>query len=273
MLYPPVRAIMATTYNLWSQHFLLDAPSDPATCFVAETDWHTIHEEVSEAKRIFARIERDDQVLFCALGQPVRISNQSGDFERGLFLPSWFLDHLALPGAGEPFEVEWVSEEGLPEATKIVLRPHDSAFYHADAKEELEAVLTRYGVVHRGTTISVPLACLGGYEIPIDILRTEPANILLTEGDEVAIEFESALDEAPLAYEPVARVGRPSDVRDWSGSDSTLGEEPMIASPSVERPLPALAPISGQRLGGSAVRMTADGRRWNPWRDGPMPKE
>lgn len=261
---------MADTYHLWSQHFLFDAPPDPATCFVAETDWHAIHEQTPDAKRIFARIQREDQTLYCALGQPVRISNQSGDFDRGLFLPSWLLDHLALPGAGEPFEVEWVTEEGLPEATKIVLRPHDSAFYHADAKEELEAVLTRYGVVHRGTTIPVSLACLGGYEVAFDILRTEPANILLTEGDEVAIEFEAALDEAPMAYEPAAQPqSRPSDVRDWSGSDSTLGEEPMVWTPMPTQQ--ADAPVeSGQRLGGTT--RLVNGRPWNPWRDGPAPK-
>jgi hypothetical protein len=135
--------------------------------------------------------------------------------------------------------VTWLTQEAFPEATRIVLRPQDSAFYHADAKEELERALTRLGVIRTGDTILIPLDCLGGYQIPFDVVITEPANIVLAEGDEVIMEFEEALD----AISP-----------EESEEEEEESEEAAPPEPQ------------GQKLGGE-VRYLPDGRRWNPWRD------
>jgi hypothetical protein len=114
--------------------------------------------------------------------------------------------------------------------------------------------LTRLGVVKRGTSITLPLECLGGYEVTFDVLVTEPANIVLAEGDEVAMEFEEALDAA--AAVPVAP---PAHETDYDGS--------MIPTPEEDMP-PSLQP-EGRRLGGGGQRLMPDGTPWNPWRHGP----
>jgi hypothetical protein len=68
-------------------------------------------------------------------------------------------------------------------------------------------------------------------------VATEPANIVLAQGDEVVLEFEEALDTIS---------GEPSEEEQQG--------------------------VQGRRIGGE-TRILADGRRWNPWRDGPWSKD
>jgi hypothetical protein len=191
-----------------------------------------------------------------------------------MFLPPWMLGVLGVDGSGEEVEVEWMSQEAFPEATKILLQPHDSAFYHADAKEELETALTRLGVVKAGTTIQIPLQKLGGYEVPFDIVSCEPANVVLAEGDEVAIEFEEAVDAAALR----AAAEAEADARAAAAAAAQARQPEPEPHDFVNAALAAAADTTtwttagaGQRLGGGTPRVCADGRRWNPWRDGSGP--
>ena len=150
--------------------------------------------------------------------------------------------------------VQWMSEDFFPEATRIVLRPRDSAFYHADAKGELERALTQIGVLQSGTTITVPLDILGGYEVEFDVIVTEPVDLVLMQGDEVVIEFEEALDGAAEAQAPRPQV---------SPIVIPFEECPMVSS--IERVATPVPEPVGHILGGTSRRM-ADGRVWNPWR-------
>jgi hypothetical protein len=170
---------------------------------------------------------------------------------------------------GEAVRVEVLNDEALPAATRIVLRPHDSAFYGVDSNEELEPVLTRFGVLTTGTTIPVRVDALGGFLIAFDVIATEPANVVLMEGDEVALEFERALDDAGF------RTAEPSG--DCDSSAPVAPAPRMAAPPSSPEPfedgpmipvVAASAEPKGNVLGG-ATRRTADGKPWNPWR-GPM---
>jgi hypothetical protein len=170
------------------------------------------------------------------------------------------LDYLGVDGSGEEAEIDWLSEEAFPEATRILLRPHDSVFYHADAKEELERGLTTVGVITKGSVIHIPLDALGRFAVPFEVLLCEPANVVLAEGDEVAIEFEEALDSAAQVVE---RPAPPAAAVAVAHPFETL-------LPSAAEP----APQQGHRLGGSAApRRTADGKPWNPWREAtPAPR-
>ena len=228
--------------ELWSTIFT--DSTDWATCILPVHAWRRVTDD-NEGSRLIAKITVGEQTIYAALGTPV----QEDDTAK-LYLPTWMLDQLGVVGEGKNAEVSWLSEEAFPEATRIVLRPHDSAFYHADAKEELERALTQLGILRQGDTLVIPLACLGGFEVVFDVVVTEPANIVLAHGDEVAIEFEGALDaiETPEM--------RP---------DTPRPESPEL----FEEILPAPQIIPGQQLGGQA-RLMPDGRRWNPWRDGPM---
>lgn len=218
--------------ELWSNIFLEEA--DWATCSVSVGTWRKITEE-HEGTRQIARIKSGEKEIYIALGTPNNVVA-----ENQIYAPSWLVDHLGVDGAGNTVEVTWLTQEAFPEATRIVLRPQDSAFYHADAKEELERALTRLGVIRTGDTILVPLESLGGYEIPFDVVLTEPANIVLAQGDEVIMEFEEALDAISSEEE----------------LEEESEEETEVVTPEPQ----------GQTLGGE-VRYLPDGRRWNPWRD------
>jgi hypothetical protein len=225
--------------ELWSSIFLEE--HDWATCSLPVHAWRRITEE-NPAARLFAEITHDEKKIYVALGTP---TNEGAGTDT-IYIPSWLVDHLGVDGSGERVEVRWLSQECFPEASRIVLRPHDSAFYHADAKEELERALTRLGVIHEGGTVVIPLACLGDYEIAFDIIKTEPANLVLAEGDEVAIEFEEALDAA--VPEPIPEPVEFTDI------------------------LPAVAEIPAGKAVGGEERFMPDGTRWNPWKHGPWSK-
>ena len=227
--------------ELWSAIFLSE-DSDWATCSVSPYRWRQITDENPDAQRIIARVEFDSKTIYVPLGSPV-----AHDSHNSLFLPKWAISNLGIDGTGEVAEVTWLSQEAFPAATRIVLRPHDSAFHTVDAKEELEIALTRLGVLRRGDTLVIPIGGLGGYEITFDVMITEPADVVLAEGDEVAMEFEEALDTVPSAPEPTP-------------------PEPSAPEPMIETP-PCGHVLSGHTLGGQPTRRMADGRAWNPYRD------
>jgi hypothetical protein len=111
-------------------------------------------------------------------------------------------------GNGEELNVEILSEEAFPPATRIVLKVVDSAFYNSDVKDELEKALSAIGVIRAHTTLQIPIKALGGYPIDLFVSETEPANIVLCDGEEVIVEFEEPVDHVmpPL---PVERPGTP----------------------------------------------------------------
>jgi hypothetical protein len=247
---------MASVYKAWSQEFLGDGDRDLYTVFLEDVAWRQLHDRLPDAKRIFAVIRAGDRSHVCALGHPVRGGLRDGDDEP-VYVPPWMLQTLRIEGAGDIVEVEWIPEEFAPEATKIVLRPHESAFYHADAREELEPVLTRYGILQVGTTIPVPLEVLGGYVVLFDVVACEPADLVLMEGDEVELEFEKALDYV----EPVAAAAAPSAP---APQEEPFGTEEMLPPAP---PAAAAAPQQlGHILGGVNRPRLPDGRPWNPYR-------
>lgn len=251
--------------HLYSAAYLEDeAAQDSATIAVEERVWKQLHDEFEGAGRMFLKMDGlgvgpTGQSWYAALGTPVRSVEGLGPEPRA-FLPGWMLERVGVSGSGEYVEAEWLPAEAFPEATRIVLRPHDSAFYHADAKEELEAALTRMGVLQMGTDVVIPLACLGGYEITFDVVRTEPANVVLMQGDEVALEFEAALDGAAEAQSGAVPQAPASPVP--TQAPEQFDDAAML--PLVAPPPPA---PTGHILGGQVRRMP-DGRPWNPWRDG-----
>lgn len=214
-------------------------------------DWRRIIEEHPSSKRIIAQIETDAGTFYLPLGTPIHETSPS-DVPQ-LFLPTWVLDCLCVSGSGEDATVSWVSEETFPPATSITLRPHDSAFYNTDIKAELEVALGRLAILRRGDTILIPLKALGGYAIGFDIVHTEPAAVVLADGDEVAIEFEAALDRPPsVKAEAAPEV-----------EESPIDFSTMIPTPVI----PAAPEAQGRRLGGITHPPLPNGRPWNPYRD------
>ena len=255
-------------YRLWTPAFLTE-PVEETGCYTTEEEWTRIHARFPGAKRIFARCTVGDKEVICALGHPLRGLEEFTREVPPLVIPMWFHSYLSIEEGSATYSIEWMTEEFFPEATKIVLRPHDSAFYHVDAKEELEAALTRYGVLQKGITIPVRLSELGGFDVMFDSVGLEPANIVLMEGEEVAIEFEEALDAVPEpSAPPTGYVTPPRPPR----TPTLFPSPPEIVRtvmPFSDEMLPAplaLAEPVGERLGGTSRPPRADGRPWNPWR-------
>jgi hypothetical protein len=236
------------TVELWSSIFLSDEDSAlVSTCSLEKSVWSALMNRREDSRRLFAKVEFEEKVIYIALGSYTECASSDSGITR-LILPRWALDVLSSPGMGDLGVVTWLTEEAFPSATRIVLRPHDSAFYHSDAKEELEVALTRIGVLQKGQTILVPIQSLGDYPISFDVVELEPANIVLADGEEVVMEFEAALDQPP---DPVERPDTPIPESDFA---SMIPE----ANPTII--------TGGRRLGGTN-RVTADGRPWNPHRD------
>jgi hypothetical protein len=102
-----------------------------------------------------------------------------------LYVPNWILQHL---GSEETFlSIEPLTQE-FPAATKITLKPLDNAIYHTDLRKEIELYLDRFHVLEAGTTLSVPLKDLDGYEIGAFVEAVEPPGVVRL-GGEVFIEF------------------------------------------------------------------------------------
>jgi len=238
------------TIELWSPVFLTDhedaAETTASTCSLDRSVWIALMNRREDSRRLFAKIDYEDKVLYIALGSYTDYPLNHSEYSR-LILPQWALDILSATGTGDIATVTWLTEEAFPPATRIVLRPHDSAFYHSDAKEELELALTRIGVLQKGQTILVSIQCLGDYPMSFDVVDLEPANIVLADGEEVVMEFEASLDQPP--EEPVPRPGTPIPESDFTSMVPTTPP-----------------PTIGRTTGGTNRYMT-DGRPWNPYRD------
>jgi hypothetical protein len=242
------------TLELWSSIFMSEDCNSSAslsTCSLEKSAWIALmnRRDHEDSHRLFAKIDYEEKTLYLALGSYTDCPSSESEHTR-LILPQWALDVLSAGGTGDLAVVTWMTEEAFPSASRIVLRPHDSAFYHTDAKEELELALTRIGVLQKGQTIMVSLQSLDDYRMSFDVVDLEPANIVLADGEEVVLEFEAALDAPP---EPVERPATP------------LPE--VNFGPLLPVPTPAPTVIVTGRTTGGANRYTADGRPWNPHRD------
>ena len=181
---------------LYSKLFLESTDAnDWANVSVDRSLWEEIHrirapfvDGEKPTHRYFLQIGSD---CIVAIGNPV-FGNESK--EKKIYMPQWILNQYGLQGEGETHTIEIISEEGFPQATKIVLRVIDSAFYDSDIKKELEQALTRLGVIKKEELLHIPIEGLDEFTVDIYVSELEPANIVLCEGDEVVVEFEEPVD-------------------------------------------------------------------------------
>jgi len=244
------------SYNAWSVAYATDSV-EQNRCYVSLAEWRKIHEDQPEAQRIFGRIVVGNAVAFCALGEPTNM-DAFGTDQAAVIVPDWVRELLYVEGDGSPVEITWLSSDSFPNATRVVLRPHDSAFYHGDAREELERELTGHGVIAEGTTIPIGIQMLGGFSVLMDIIKTEPANIVLLEGDEIAFEFEGSLDLDDGGEAERAQAAQAEALAQAEAEAAQAAAEAQAAQ--------AAAVPQGQVLGGTNRPALPDGRPWNPWR-------
>lgn len=234
---------MTHPIRIWSNAFAPVANSNAFSVQVPRDIWsEALRSEGSRRK--FLRIEHphglDDWVA--PLGDPLSQSENNNDPIQNVYLPLWMIDSAHFSGDGEESTMEIMGEDSFPEATRIVFRVLDSAFYNADVKEELERALSLIGVIREHTTLQIPIQALGGYPVEVFVSKTEPANLVLCDGEEVAVEFE----------EPVDQIRPPTPIPELPPIfTGPLDDESMIPSP-LSPPLGFQAfQGQGRSLGGS----------------------
>lgn len=165
------------------------------------------------SRRRFLRVTNNDseQAWIAPMGQPVTTEEEEGTSETlyDIFVPLWMIDAAQLGGTGEQSKIQVLNEEYFPEASNIRLRVIDSAFYNADVKDELEKALSSIGVIQEHTTLQIPVTALEGYTIEVFVSKTEPANIVLCDGEEVALEFDEPVDQIAPPRPPTPVPGPP----------------------------------------------------------------
>lgn len=247
---------MEQSVRIWSKAFLLNASDEDPHDFTIQVDqglWQRVLEANPNAKRFFIRIVStlEDQEWIAPMGQPVPATDAQS--QNSLYIPLWMLDSSGFLGMGDTHTVTFLDQDSFPPATRITLRIVDSVFYDTDVKEELEMALTKMGVIRQGTQLQIPLARLDGFLVDLYVAKTEPANIVLCDGDEVAVEFEEPVDTVPV---PPPRPPTP------------IPEEPSrLDSLMVPLPIPSAIPSSFPGQG----RLVGPGGEPPAWRRGLPP--
>jgi hypothetical protein len=241
---------MDYTVRIWSKAFAPSSDPDPYSIQVDKRIWETAMEQEG-ARRKFVRIAHGEEAWIAPMGQPVT-SEEEG---YNMYVPLWMIDAAHLGGTGEEVPAQILSEEFFPEATKIRLRVIDSAFYNADVKDELEKALSSLGVIQEHTTLQIPVTALDGFTIEVFVSSTEPANIVLCDGEEVALEFDEPVDQIAPPRPPTPLPQPPAViVTDTMVPDEFLG--------TVQRNAQGFRPFQGEgRIIGSSNANIPEWRR------------
>ena len=143
-------------------------------------------------------------------------------------------------------KIEILTEEAFPQATKIILRVVDSAFYNSDVKKELEVALTRLGIIKKNQLLHIPIEALDNFTVDIYVSELEPANIVLCEGEEVVVEFEEPVD----AFESKEEEKEEEKETSPFAVETAMGLRPPTPIPSeFESLLPTPPIMTGNILG------------------------
>lgn len=228
---------------LWSKAFAPSPDTDPFSLQVDSRIWEQCMRDAS-AQRTFVQIHhpRGGTSCIAPLGQPVQVD--SDDY--AIYMPLWMIDSYQLSEDGEETRITIHTEESFPEATRLVFRVVDSAFYNSDVKEELERALSALGVVQKHTVLQVPVSALGGFAVEVFVAETEPANIVFCQGDEVVVEFEEPID----AIRPPTPIPPPL-AQIQEGFGSMLPDEEQLPAPVGFRAFQG----QGNLLGGSNAQV------------------
>ncbi len=241
---------MSYPIRIWSTAYSSVTQAEESTIQVQKELWQKLLQQ--DSKRKFLKIEHPEGLKdwFAPLGHPVSQDMQEEGDHYNIYMPLWMLDAGHLKGEGEESVLVAMDEEYFPEASRIKLRVIDSAFYNSDVKEELERALSSLGVIQEHTTLQIPVAALGGYKVEVFVSETEPANVVLCHGEEVALEFEEPIDqiEAPRpstsapadeaqTFLPTQFISTTTGFQAFQGAGNTLGTS-NASIPDWRRDLP-----------------------------------
>lgn len=234
--------------SLYSKAYAATADTDPYSIQVDQQLWEEII-RAQQGRRVFLGLQQPDSerpLWIAPLGSPVQ--DLDGHAGHRVYLPLWMIDSGHFHGIGEPVSIQVMDEESFPSATRIVLRVVDSAFYNADVKAELEQALSALGVIRTQTLLQIPIQSMDNYSVDVFVAHTEPADLVLCEGEEVAVEFEEPVDQIPVPRPPTPIPEVPALLQPVFSTD---GQVAAPANPFIGE---------GQRLGTSTNQTVG-----SPW--------
>ena len=259
---------MNTPVRIWSKAYAPSSDPDPFSIQVDKRLWEKAMRDES-SRRKFLRIPHglSEEAWIAPLGQPVLTDfeqTESKEEQRyDIFLPLWMLDTANLSGEGEESQITIMNEEYFPQATRIKLRVIDSAIYNSDIKDELEKALSALGVIQEHATLQIPVTALGGYAVEVFVSETEPANIVLCDGEEVALELEEPVDQiaapAPRPPTPIPPPVQTFPVETMV-PEHFLGSNQEVSQPQGFRPFQG----EGRMIGSSNVNIPEWRRELGP---------
>lgn len=184
-----------STVNLFAECFSPDGILEPFCVSPSLNKWQSWMEANPNASRLFLRIYHpqnidDTETFLVPVGDPVR----GAENENAIYMPTWMIDANKYMGAGEETIVEVLEASSFPKATRIVLRPTDSAIHDVDVVNVFERYFSRLGVLQEGKLYLVPLEELGGFQVSVYVEKLEPGPEVYLDGDDVPLEFERAVD-------------------------------------------------------------------------------
>lgn len=263
-------------YTLLTTAYLdADVGADTSVCYIDASDWETRLLESPDIRRLFAVItfskatNEEAVTRICAVDH-LAIRYTLADMENPIFVPLWMMPDTAT--IGERVDVNFFSQDAFPEASRIVLKPLDYAFYNVNVKDMLTDSLTRLGVLKKGDTILLSWEGSGEdvperVELGFYVVDVEPADVVLLNAEEVVVEFEEAADrwdgQPPGPAESPGSPASPGSARPGTPIPGQLERLHSFVQETIAE-APSQPP--GVILGGGPVRRMADGRPWNPYR-------
>lgn len=147
------------------------------------------------------------------------VANHHSQDANNIYIP----ERLLIDFDTEEYCIVRVVEEMPPVATKITLQPLDNELYHCDIATAVSEYLSKWNILTKHATLTVPLKELGGFEVDIFVKEIEPAETVLLRG-EVPLELAESLET----------------VHEWQQNFSATGqqqERPPTPVPSAPLPL------------------------------------
>ena len=212
--------------EIFSKAFCPDPDTDNFTIRVSQELWEeAIREELGN--RVFLRIIHPDGLSdwIAPMGAPVYDDSSHPK----IYLPLWMMDTAHLVD-GLLTRIDFLSEEAFPAATHIVFKVIDSTFYNSDVKEELEKALSAIGVIRQHSILQIPVESLNGYSVDVFISKTEPAEVVLCQGEEVTVEFEEPVDyvDSSPPRPPTPVPDHTEDFQSLLSPDLLQAHQPLI---------------------------------------------
>jgi hypothetical protein len=133
----------------------------------------------------------------------------------------------------EEYIIVKVLTEMPPLATKITLQPLDNELYHCDIATAVSEHLSKWSVLTKNVTLTVPLKELGGYLVDIFVKDIEPAETVLLRG-EVPLELAESIETIPEWTAPAPQQERPPTPRPEEPPVLSAGGNLMIPMPTQE---------------------------------------